>query len=68
MYLLFFGRRFFRGFKKVLETYSPDRIIIEPSGVGKLSDVVKAVKGVADTTLEINSITTVVDAQNVTCI
>ena len=54
---------FSEALKKVLETYSPDRIIIEPSGVGKLSDVVKAVKGVADTTLEINSITTVVDAQ-----
>lgn len=54
---------FSEALKKVLETYSPDRIIIEPSGVGKLSDVVKAVKGVADSTLEINSITTVVDAQ-----
>lgn len=54
---------FSEALKKVLETYSPDRIIIEPSGVGKLSDVVKAVKGVADAAIEMNSITTVVDAQ-----
>ena len=32
--------------KEVITTYHPDRIIIEPSGVGKLSDVIKAVKGV----------------------
>ena len=33
--------------KEVLEEYNPDRVIIEPSGVGKLSDVIKAVKQVA---------------------
>ena len=33
--------------KEVIETYTPDRILIEPSGVGKLSDVTKAVQGVA---------------------
>ena len=33
--------------KQVIETYAPDRILIEPSGVGKLSDVTKAVMGVA---------------------
>ena len=34
--------------KDVLEKYSPDRVIIEPSGVGKLSDVIKAVKNIGD--------------------
>ena len=34
--------------KEVLTKYSPDRVIIEPSGVGKLSDVVKAVKNIGD--------------------
>ncbi len=45
---------------KVLETYQPDRILIEPSGVGKLSDILKAVSGIDD--LEINSATVVADA------
>ena len=49
--------------KEVIETYHPDRIIIEPSGVGKLSDVMGAVKKVADECeLELNSATTVADA------
>ncbi len=49
--------------KKVLTEYAPDRIIIEPSGVGKLSDVIKAVQGVAeDTELELDSFVTVADA------
>ena len=49
---------------KVIEDYAPDRIIIEPSGVGKLSDVIKAVKGVADKeNAQMNSFTTVADAQ-----
>ena len=47
--------------KEVLEKYAPDRVIIEPSGVGKLSDVVKAVKNIGDT-VTINSTATVVDA------
>ena len=47
---------------KVLEQYHPDRILIEPSGVGKLSDVIQAVQKVhGDVTL--NSFTTVVDAK-----
>ena len=46
--------------KKVLDTYHPDRIVIEPSGVGKLSDVIKAIEKVDG--LEINSACTVVDA------
>ena len=50
--------------KEVLDTYSPDRIIIEPSGVGKLSDVIAAVERVRDegAALELNSFVTVVDA------
>ncbi len=48
--------------KKVLDEYSPDRIIIEPSGVGKLSDVIKAVEGVEGDIL-LNSYVAVVDAK-----
>ena len=51
---------------EVLEKYAPDRIIIEPSGVGKLSDVIKAVLGVkekvAEDSVVLNSFTTVADA------
>ena len=46
--------------KEVLEKYSPDRVIIEPSGVGKLSDVVKAVEAVGE---KVNSSVTVVAGQ-----
>ncbi len=50
--------------KQVIEKYAPDRIIIEPSGVGKLSDVEKAVEKVAaDTEIKVNVLTTVVDAK-----
>ena len=48
--------------KKVLKEYSPDRILIEPSGVGKLSDVAKAVKGIGSDDISLNGFTTVVDA------
>ncbi len=49
--------------EQVIETYHPDRIIIEPSGVGKLSDVVGAVLRVGDKEeIEINSMVTVADA------
>lgn len=48
--------------KEVLEKYSPDRVIIEPSGVGKLSDVIKAVQNIGEG-VEINSTAVVVDAQ-----
>ena len=49
--------------KKVMEQYTPDRVIIEPSGVGKLSDVVKAVEGVhQDAEVKMNCKTAVVDA------
>ena len=48
--------------KKVVNEYKPDRVIIEPSGVGKLSDVIKAVeKASADVDIKLNSATTVVD-------
>lgn len=48
--------------KEVITTYHPDRIVIEPSGVGKLSDVIKAVEGVdVDCEISLNSYTTVVD-------
>ena len=51
--------------KEVISKYHPDRILIEPSGVGKLSDVIKAVQGVEEETgLVLNSYTTVVDAKN----
>ena len=50
--------------KEVVDKYHPDRILIEPSGVGKLSDVIKAVQGVEEETgLVLNSFTTVVDAK-----
>ncbi len=49
--------------KEVLTTYTPERVLIEPSGVGKLSDVVKAVEDVAvDLEVQINSAVAVVDA------
>ena len=50
--------------KEVVEKYHPDRILIEPSGVGKLSYVIKAVQGVEeDVDIQLNSYTTVVDAK-----
>ena len=50
--------------KEVVSKYHPDRILIEPSGVGKLSDVIKAVQGVQEEVgLVLNSYTTVVDAK-----
>ncbi len=49
--------------KEVLTTYAPERILIEPSGVGKLSDVIKAVENVAsDALVRVNSAVAVVDA------
>ncbi|MCR5369728.1 MAG: GTP-binding protein [Clostridium sp.] len=50
--------------KEVVDTYHPDRIIIEPSGVGKLSDIIGAVKTVsADMDVELHAAVTVVDAK-----
>lgn len=49
--------------KEVLDTYAPERILIEPSGVGKLSDVMKAVQDVvSETEVRLNSAVAVVDA------
>ena len=50
--------------KEVVDTYHPDRILIEPSGVGKLSDVIKAVQGVQnEVEITLNSYTTMVDVK-----
>lgn len=52
--------------KQVITDYTPDRIIIEPSGVGKLSDVIKAVKDVSgNLDVELDSYTTVADVSKV---
>ena len=53
---------FRKALNQVLEQYHPDRIIIEPSGVGKLSDVINAVKTVASDEVVLNSFITVADA------
>ena len=47
--------------KKVLKDFAPDRILIEPSGVGKLSDVIKAVEGIGSSDAVLNGFTTVAD-------
>ena len=48
---------------ELIDTYSPNRIIIEPSGVGKLSDIVNAIKNVNNPDLYINILATVVDGK-----
>lgn len=53
---------FSKALAKVLEEYHPDRIIIEPSGVGKLSDVIRAASSVEGEDARLNTFTTVVDA------
>jgi G3E family GTPase len=53
---------FGKALRKVLDDYSPDRILIEPSGVGKLSDVIKAVKDIDAADIELDGFTAVVDA------
>ena len=53
---------FGKSLREVVDTYHPDRILIEPSGVGKLSDVIKAVQDVqSEIDAKLNSFTTVVD-------
>ena len=49
--------------KEVMTTYAPERVLIEPSGVGKLSDVMRAIQNIADSddNMELNSAVTVVD-------
>ena len=55
---------FARALKQVVDTYHPDRIIIEPSGVGKLSDVAKAVSDMQkEAQIEVDSLITVVDGK-----
>jgi len=54
---------FAEALKKVVSEYHPDRIMIEPSGVGKLSDVIKAVEDVNDDELVLNSFVTIIDAK-----
>ncbi len=54
---------FAEALKEVVADFSPDRILIEPSGVGKLSDVIKAVKNVVTDDVILNSYTAVVDAK-----
>ncbi len=53
---------FGKALRKVVDEYAPDRILIEPSGVGKLSDVIRAVQNVGSDALQLNSFTAVVDA------
>ena len=53
---------FGKALRQVLETYHPDRILIEPSGVGKLSDVIRAVQNMHMEDVTLNSFTTVADA------
>ena len=55
---------FTKSLKEVINTYNPDRVIIEPSGVGKLSDVVKAVKE-AELEQDLNSLVCLVDVKKV---
>ena len=54
---------FGKALKKVKAEYDPDRIIIEPSGVGKLSDVIRAVQDAGIENMELDTFTTVIDAQ-----
>ena len=53
---------FGKALRKVVDEYAPDRILIEPSGVGKLSDVIRAVQNVGSDALQLNNFTAVVDA------
>ncbi len=54
---------FGKALKEVLTRFSPDRILVEPSGVGKLSDVILAVQNVDSSLIKLNGLTTVVDAK-----
>ena len=52
---------FGKALEKVINDYHPDRILIEPSGVGKLSDVIQAVQNLNNDEISLNAFTTVVD-------
>ncbi len=56
---------FGRALEQVIEQYNPDRILIEPSGVGKLSDVIRAVQNLHNENITLNGFSTVVDAKKV---
>ncbi|MCI5578025.1 MAG: GTP-binding protein [Oscillospiraceae bacterium] len=56
---------FGKALEKVLDQFNPDRILIEPSGVGKLSDVLKAVMNIGSDKIVLNSYTTVADATKI---
>ena len=56
---------FGKALQKVLDEYAPDRILIEPSGVGKLSDVIKAVMDIDSDQIVLNSYTTVCDTSKI---
>ncbi len=54
---------FGKALDQVINEYAPDRILIEPSGVGKLSDVILAVERLHNDKIQLNGFTTVVDAK-----
>ena len=54
---------FGKALRKVLDEYAPDRILIEPSGVGKLSDIIRAVQGLDAENVFLNGFTTVADVK-----
>lgn len=54
---------FSKAIEKVIDEFKPDRILIEPSGVGQLSDVILAVKNLKDDRIHLNSFTTIVDGR-----
>ena len=54
---------FGKALEKVLADYAPDRILIEPSGVGKLSDVIRAVQNIDAHDVQLDGFTTIVDAK-----
>ena len=54
---------FSKAIEKVIKEFEPDRILIEPSGVGKLSDVILAVENLRDDRIKLNSFTTIVDGR-----
>ncbi|MBR4020813.1 MAG: GTP-binding protein, partial [Firmicutes bacterium] len=54
---------FGKALEQVINDYHPDRILIEPSGVGKLSDVIQAVRNLHNDEIQLNGFTTVVDAK-----
>ena len=54
---------FGKALEQVVEQFHPDRILIEPSGVGKLSDIIQAVENLDLADVQLNGFTTIVDAK-----